>query len=59
EIDPTLLRADEHFQLVANPTKAQQKLNWQPQVSFEALMAKMVQADLARLQSGAVTLQSA
>ncbi|MFE4107547.1 GDP-mannose 4,6-dehydratase [Almyronema epifaneia] len=57
EIDPALLRADEHFQLVANPTKAKQVLGWQPQVSFEALLEKMVQADLDRLQTGSLSLQ--
>jgi GDPmannose 4,6-dehydratase len=53
-INPQLIRADEHFQLVANPTKAQQNLGWQPEVSFESLIEKMVMKDLERLQSGAV-----
>ena len=34
ETDPTLLRKDDHFQLVANPTKAKENLDWRPQVSF-------------------------
>ncbi len=54
EVDPGLIREDEHFQLVADPTKAKQNLGWEPQVSFEALVAKMVQADLARLKAGTV-----
>jgi GDPmannose 4,6-dehydratase len=54
-IDPKLIRADEHFHLVANPTKAKQNLNWQPQVSFEALIQEMVLKDLERLKSDAVT----
>ena len=53
-INPDLLRPDEHFQLVANPTKAKNKLGWEPQVSFEELLEKMVQTDLERLQSGAI-----
>jgi GDPmannose 4,6-dehydratase len=54
ETDPVLMREDEHFQLVANPAKANQNLGWQPQVSFEQLIAQMVQADLQRLESGTV-----
>jgi GDPmannose 4,6-dehydratase len=53
-VDPNLIRADEHFHLVANPAKAKQNLNWQPQVSFEALIQEMVLKDLERLKSGAV-----
>lgn len=51
EVDTTLVRRDEHFQLVADPTKAKTQLDWQPQVSFEVLIERMVQTDLARLQS--------
>jgi GDPmannose 4,6-dehydratase len=54
-VDPKLIRADEHFHLVANPAKARQNLNWEPQVSFEALIQEMVLKDLERLKSGAVT----
>ncbi|MGJ3247199.1 MAG: GDP-mannose 4,6-dehydratase [Elainellaceae cyanobacterium] len=53
-VDPNLIRADEHFQLVANPTKAHMKLDWHPQVSFEALIEKMVLEDLEHLKSGRV-----
>ncbi len=53
EVDTTLVRRDEHFQLVADPTKAKTQLNWQPQVSFDVLIERMVQTDLARLQSDA------
>ena len=52
ETDPGLIREDEHFQLVADPTKARQNLGWEPQVSFEQLIEKMVQADLSRLKAG-------
>jgi len=53
-INPQFLRADEHFQLVANPTKANRNLGWKPQVSFETLIEKMVMKDLERLQSGKI-----
>ncbi len=49
-----LLRKDEHFELVANPSKAKRNLGWEPQVSFEELLEKMVKTDLERLQSGAI-----
>ena len=54
DLDPGLLRADEHFQLVANPKKAHQNLRWTPQVSFEKLVEKMVRADLEKLEAGNV-----
>ncbi|NDJ24933.1 NAD-dependent epimerase/dehydratase family protein [Nostoc sp. B(2019)] len=53
-VNTNLLRTDEHFQLVANPSKAKINLDWEPQVSFEQLLEKMVKADLERLQSGAI-----
>ncbi len=53
-INPKFLRTDEHFQLVANPAKAKINLAWEPQVSFEALIEKMVLKDLERLQSGKI-----
>ncbi|MGB5968927.1 MAG: GDP-mannose 4,6-dehydratase [Spirulinaceae cyanobacterium] len=53
-INPKFLRPDEHFQLVANPTKAKQNLRWEPQVSFEALIKKMVLKDLERLKTGSI-----
>jgi GDPmannose 4,6-dehydratase len=52
ETDPTLVRSDEHFQLVADPTKAKQNLGWEPKVSFEQLINSMVQADLKSLEAG-------
>lgn len=56
EVSTDLLRRDEHFQLVADPTQAQQNLQWTPQVTFERLIEQMVQTDLQRLQSGQVVL---
>lgn len=50
-VDSRLFRPDEHFYLVANPAKAKQNLDWEPQVSFEALIEEMVIKDLERLQT--------
>ncbi|MBE8990931.1 GDP-mannose 4,6-dehydratase [Nostoc sp. LEGE 12450] len=53
-LNTSLLRQDEHFQLVADPSKAKTNLGWEPQVSFEELLEKMVKTDLERLQSGVI-----
>ncbi|MEA5567131.1 GDP-mannose 4,6-dehydratase [Anabaena sp. UHCC 0399] len=53
-INPNLLRTDEHFQLVANPTKAKKNLGWEGQISFEKLLEQMVQTDIERLQNGKI-----
>jgi GDPmannose 4,6-dehydratase len=51
--DPALLRPAEVDHLVGDASKAKSALGWEPTVSFERLIAMMVDADLARL-SGVV-----
>ncbi len=46
EFDPRYLRPAEVDLLVGDPTKAKQKLDWKPSVSFEELVKLMVDADL-------------
>ncbi|HEV2179108.1 MAG TPA: GDP-mannose 4,6-dehydratase [Gemmatimonadaceae bacterium] len=46
--DERFFRPAEVDLLVADPTKASTQLGWRPQVSFEDLIAMMVDADLAR-----------
>lgn len=53
-IDPALLRPAEVDHLIGDPGKARAQLGWEPTVSFEQLVAMMVDADVARL-SGAAT----
>jgi GDPmannose 4,6-dehydratase len=36
--------------LVSDPTKAKEKLGWEPEVSFAELIQMMVDADLAQLK---------
>lgn len=48
-IDPQFYRPAEVDLLVADPTKAREKLGWQPRVDFETLVTMMVDADLAEL----------
>src|SRR6516225_5643506 len=45
-IDPQFYRPAEVDVLLACPTKARRQLGWQPEVSFEQLVALMVDADL-------------
>jgi GDPmannose 4,6-dehydratase len=44
--DERYLRPTEVNLLLGNPTKAKQRLNWSPSVTFEQLVAMMVEADL-------------
>jgi GDPmannose 4,6-dehydratase len=52
-VDPAFLRPAEVDHLVGNSAKARRVLGWEPQVSFEKLIAMMVDADLARLSGQA------
>jgi GDPmannose 4,6-dehydratase len=46
EVDPTYFRPTEVDRLIGNAAKAHAKLGWKPKVSFEELVAEMVQSDL-------------
>jgi GDPmannose 4,6-dehydratase len=46
EFDERYLRPAEVELLIGDPTKAKQKLGWEPSVTFEQLVALMVEADL-------------
>ena len=54
-IDPEFIRPAEVELLLGNPAKAQAKLGWQPKVSFEQLVARMVDADMDRQMGKTVT----
>jgi GDPmannose 4,6-dehydratase len=49
--DPTLVRAPEATPNIGDPSLARSQLGWHPQLSFEELVERMVQADLRALQS--------
>ncbi|HEU5368554.1 MAG TPA: GDP-mannose 4,6-dehydratase [Ktedonobacterales bacterium] len=49
EIDPQLFRPAEVDALVADASKARERLGWQPRASFEQLVGMMVESDLQRL----------
>jgi len=54
-IDPEFIRPAEVDLLLGNPAKAKARLGWSPEVSFEKLVTRMVDADLDRQQGKTVT----
>ncbi|MHB8528680.1 MAG: GDP-mannose 4,6-dehydratase [Caulobacteraceae bacterium] len=49
-IDPVFYRPAEVELLLGNPAKAASVLGWKPEISLEAMIQEMVEADLARLR---------
>lgn len=49
-VDPKYYRPTEVEQLLGDPTKARQKLNWDPSVKFDQLVKIMMQADFEKAQ---------
>jgi len=49
-VDPGLVRAAEPTPLIGDPSRARERLGWTPEVGFEELVARMVDADLAALR---------
>jgi GDPmannose 4,6-dehydratase len=50
-VDPTLVRGPERTASVGDPSKARKQLGWEPQLSFQQLVERMVEADLRELQA--------
>ena len=46
-LDPAFIRPAEVDLLIGDPTKAKKALNWSPKVSFQQMIAMMVESDLA------------
>jgi GDPmannose 4,6-dehydratase len=53
--DPALVRPLESGQTLADPAKARRQLGWEPTVSFEEMVRRMVAAQVARLTNAALT----
>lgn len=51
--DPALVRPLEPGQTLADPSKARNELKWEPTVSFQAMIEKMVAAQIQRLKTSA------
>jgi GDPmannose 4,6-dehydratase len=57
-VDTALTRgAAELHRLVGDPAKARAQLGWQPEVGLTELVQLLVDADLARLQAGATSME--
>ena len=50
-VDPELVRPPERTASIGDPSKARMELGWEPEVSFEQLVERMVRADLRALQT--------
>ena len=51
-LDPAFIRPAEVDRLLGDPTKARVELGWEPKVSFQEMVAMMVDADLDRFADG-------
>jgi len=49
EVDPRYFRPTEVGKLIANPTRAREKLNWQPRIDFNNLAKIMVDSDMRKI----------
>jgi GDPmannose 4,6-dehydratase len=52
-VDPALVRASERTPSVGDPSRARERLGWEPEVSFAELVERMVRFDLRALQQEA------
>ena len=50
-VDPAFVRPSEGTPSVGDPSKARSRLGWEPRVSFEALVERMVAADVRLLEA--------
>ena len=50
-VDEALMRPPEDTPSIGDPAKARRELGWEPEVSFEALIERMVRADLRSLEA--------
>jgi GDPmannose 4,6-dehydratase len=53
-VDPRYFRPAEVETLLGDPTKAKQKLGWEPQIKVEEMCAEMVQNDLSKAKQHAL-----
>ena len=51
-VNPQYFRPTEVELLLGDPTKAREKLGWQPKISFEQLVKTMIKSDLETVYSG-------
>ena len=56
-VDPRYFRPAEVETLLGDPTKAKEKLGWEPEITFEELVAEMVREDLKDAEKNALIKQ--
>jgi GDPmannose 4,6-dehydratase len=54
EVDPRYFRPTEVESLLGDPSKAKQKLGWEPKISFEELVREMISEDMKEAQKDAL-----
>ncbi|MBK1648887.1 GDP-mannose 4,6-dehydratase [Rhabdochromatium marinum] len=54
EVDPRYFRPTEVETLLGDPRKAKEKLGWEPEISFEQLVAEMMREDLKEAERDAL-----
>jgi GDPmannose 4,6-dehydratase len=54
-VDPTLVRSAETTPSVGDPSRARERLGWEPRLDFSELVQRMVQADLRELRGVTAT----
>ena len=57
EVDPRYFRPTEVETLLGDPSKAKQKLGWEPKVSFKELVSEMMSEDMKEAQKNALILE--
>ena len=57
-VNPRFWRPAEVDLLLGDPTKARAQLGWQPEVSFEELVEKMVESDIRNVETGRLPSRS-
>ena len=58
EVDPIYFRPTEVETLLGDPSKAKEKLGWQPKISFDQLVDEMVAADLKEAEQEKMLLDN-
>jgi GDPmannose 4,6-dehydratase len=56
-VDPSLVRPPERSPSVGDPRKARERLGWEPRMSFQELVERMVLADVRSLRAAAAASQ--
>ena len=56
-VDPSLVRPSERSPSVGDPRKAREQLGWEPRMSFQELVERMVLADVRALRAAAAASQ--